>query len=135
MAVVTFDPAAFREVYPGFATLTDAQLNQAFGLATLYLRNTDDSRVSDVTIRATLLNLLTAHICKIQYGENGQPPLGVAGRINSATEGSVSMTLEVLPSVPGIAWYYTTTYGAMYWEATASYRTARFVAGHLTRNT
>jgi hypothetical protein len=134
MAVVTFDPAAFKIAYPGFASLPDPQVQNAFGLACLYLSNTDASIVQDVTIRATLLNLLTAHICKILYGENGQPPTAIAGRISSATEGSVSITMEALPQRPGMAWYYSTSYGAMYWEASAPYRIAKFVPGFPSRS-
>ncbi|MVW80181.1 DUF4054 domain-containing protein [Bordetella sp. 02P26C-1] len=134
MAIVTFSPVDFRAAYPGFATLSDAQLNNAFLLSTLYLRNTDSSPVSDVTIRATLLNLLTAHIAALNYGENGAPPKDLAGRVSSASQGSVSVTLDPLPSSPGIGWFYQTRYGAQYWEATAPYRVARYVPGRLTRS-
>ena len=45
MAVVEFEPAAFREAYPRFTAelISDAQLQQAFDLACLLLDNTDAS--------------------------------------------------------------------------------------------
>lgn len=125
--IVTFDPAAFKQVYPSFATLTDPQLVNAFNTATLYLSNTVTSRVQDVDQRAMLLNLLTAHVAAIEYGENGQAPSPIVGRISNATEGSVSVGADY-PAVPGSqAWYIQTRYGAMYWEATARYRVGRYV--------
>lgn len=127
--IVTFDPTAFREVYPSFATLSDPQLNNAFNTATLYLTNTQFSRVQDVAKRAMLLNLLTAHVAAIEYGENGQAASPLVGRINSAAEGSVNVGTDY-PVAPGSqAWYIQTRYGAMYWEATAPYRVGRYVPG------
>ncbi|KAG1241446.1 hypothetical protein G6F68_016718 [Rhizopus microsporus] len=92
MGIVTFDPAEFKELYPSFASLTDAQLTQSFNLATLYLNNTECSKVPDVAQRKTLLYLLTAHIAKMAYGEGGQSPSGLVGRVSIATEGSVSVS-------------------------------------------
>ncbi|OZI59941.1 DUF4054 domain-containing protein [Bordetella genomosp. 11] len=127
--VVIFDPAAFKEVYPTFATLSDPQLDNAFNTATLYLNNTPRSQVADVVRRALLLNLLTAHIAAMQYGENGQPPSPLVGRINSAAEGSVNVGTDY-PVQPGSqAWYIQTQYGAMFWEATAWLRVGRYVPG------
>lgn len=129
MAVVVFDPAEFRALYPSFASLTDAQLAQSFNLATLYLDNTECSVVSDVAQRKTLLYLLTAHIAKMAYGESGQGSSGLVGRVSSATEGSVSVSAEYNAAPGSAQWYLQTTYGAMYWEATARYRVGRYVPG------
>ncbi|QDJ35837.1 DUF4054 domain-containing protein [Bordetella hinzii] len=126
MAVVVFDPAQFKLVYPSFATLTDAQLQYAFRLATLYLNNTDSSIVCDVGERTTLLYLLTAHIAALTYGENGQGPRPLVGRISSATEGSVSVSAEYNVAPGSAQWYAQTGYGAQYWEATAKYRVGRY---------
>lgn len=126
MAVVVFDPAQFKLVYPSFATLTDAQLQYAFRLATLYLNNTDGSIVCDVGERTTLLYLLTAHIAALTYGENGQGPRPLVGRISSATEGSVSVSADYNVAPGSAQWYAQTGYGAQYWEATAKYRVGRY---------
>jgi hypothetical protein len=129
MGIVTFDPAEFKELYPSFESLTDAQLNQSFGLATLYLDNTECSKVSDVAQRKILLYLLTAHIAKMAYGEYGQKPSGLVGRIGSATEGSVAVSAEYNAPAGSAQWYLQTPYGASYWEATARYRVGRYVPG------
>ncbi|CUI41155.1 DUF4054 domain-containing protein [Achromobacter xylosoxidans] len=126
MAVVVFDPAEFRQIYPSFSTLTDQQLNHAFSMATLYLSNKDSSAVCDVDERKVLLYLLTAHIAALTYGENGQGPRPLVGRISSATEGSVSVSAEYNVAPGSAQWYAQTGYGAQYWEATAKYRVGRY---------
>ena len=110
-----------------FATLSDPQLEYAFAQACIYLNNTDLSPVADVAIRATLLNMLTAHICQLQYGANGKGPSGLVGQITGATEGSVSVTAAQIDAPGTAAWYMQTQYGASYWAATAQYRIGRYV--------
>jgi hypothetical protein len=127
VAVVTFDPAEFRVLYPAFGTLTDAQLRYAFDQACLYLNNTDASQVVDVAERKTLLYMLTAHICQLQYGANGQGASGMVGQITSATQGSVSVSVAQIDAPGTSSWFMQTQYGASYWAATARYRLARYV--------
>lgn len=55
MAVVIFDPEAFKLAYPQFAAVSDAMLTNYFNLATLYLSNTDCSIVQDIPKRTMLL--------------------------------------------------------------------------------
>ncbi|MGZ9981549.1 DUF4054 domain-containing protein [Bordetella bronchiseptica] len=126
MAVVVFDPDEFKLIYPSFSTLTDPQLAHAFRMATLYLSNKEDSRVCDLDERKVLLYLLTAHVAALTYGENGQGPRPLVGRISSATEGSVSVSAEYNVAPGSAQWYAQTGYGAQYWEATAKYRVGRY---------
>ncbi len=122
MAVVSFDIAAFRARYPEFASVIDARLSVMFNEACVYLDNTDTSIVADVGIRGTLLNMLTAHVAKL-----ADSPM--VGRIDSATEGSVSATASYSSAISGsMAWYLQTTYGAAYWAATSRYRAFRYRA-------
>lgn len=59
---------------------------------------------------------------------NVSPPLGIVGRINSATEGDVSVSSEwSAPPNANQAYFVQTKYGAQYWTMTAKYRTALFV--------
>lgn len=127
MAVVIFDPAAFKLAYPQFAAVSDGMLTNYFGLATLYLSNTDCSIVQDIPKRTTLLWLLTAHIVYLSGALNpdGQP--GLVGRISSATEGSVSVSTE-MPMTPSSAWFMQTQWGAMFWQSTLSLRSFRYRA-------
>lgn len=129
MAIVVFDIAAFRERYPEFDTVSDSLLNAYFVEATVYLDNTDCSAVADPAIRSVYLNMLVAHLAALNSGVNGQPPSGLVGRVASASEGSVSVSLGDVPSSSSSWWYLQTPYGAAYWQATAAYRTVRYVPG------
>ena len=127
MTAVVFDPAAFKARYPEFAAVGDPLLQACFGEAGLYLSNTDNSPVQNVTRRAVLLNMLTAHIAALggALSSDGQPR--PVGRVSSATEGSVSASMEYL--APGsAAWFAQTQYGAAFWQATTSLRGFRYIA-------
>lgn len=128
--VVVFNPAAFKLRYPEFAAVSDGLLQQYFDEAGLvYLDNTDASRVQQVEQRAVLLNMLVAHIAQINAGSSTQPASPLVGRVNTATEGSVSVGAD-MGAVPGTsAWFLQTKYGASYWQATAQFRTMRYVPG------
>ena len=134
MAVVTFDLAGFRVRYPEFAAVTDSLLGAYFAESGLYLNNTDASIVTDVAIRSTLLNMLTAHIAMINSGANGQGASGIVGRVNSATEGSITVSAEMGPPSGSSAWFMQTRYGANFWQATASYRAFRYIPGASAAN-
>lgn len=129
MGVVVFDPAAFKQRYPEFSTVSDALLSDYFAEATIYLDNTDCSRVQDVDVRRMLLWMLVAHIAAINAGVNGEGASPLVGRINNATEGSVSVGTD-MGAVPFTAtWFLQTKYGAAFWQATAPFRTMRYVPG------
>ena len=127
MPSVVFDPAAFKARYPEFASVGDLLLQACFGEAGLYLSNTDNSPVQNVTRRAVLLNMLTAHIAALggALSSDGQPR--PVGRVSSATEGSVSAAFEGPP--PGSAqWFQQSQYGAAFWQATSGLRGFRYLA-------
>lgn len=127
MAVVVFDPQEFREAYPRFVDpktgqplLTDAQLRQAFDVACLLLDNTDSSPVPydpvhGVMIRKTLLYLLVCHLATLSLW-----PMGQAGPVASATEGTVSISFSV-PQNTGKAFYAQTPCGQTFWQAIQPY--------------
>ena len=86
----------------------------------------------------TLLYLLTAHIAWLNAPRDangnpaatGQPASPIVGRINTASEGSVSVGADMGDATagsPSQAWYMTTKYGAEYWYDTAGFRTAGYV--------
>lgn len=129
MGIVVFDVAVFRERYPEFTTVSDGLLQLFFDESTLYLNNTECSLVQDVPRRALLLNMLTAHVAALNAGTNGQAASPLVGRINSATEGSVSVSTD-MGAVPGsAAWFVQTKYGAAYWQATVNLRSFRYIPG------
>jgi hypothetical protein len=128
--IVAFDPAAFKVRYPEFATVSDALLQAYFDEAAMaYLDNTEASRVQQVEQRSVLLNMLVAHVAALNAGVNGQGASPLVGRVNSAAEGSVTVS-AVMDGVPGTAaWFMQTRYGASYWQATAMFRTMQYVPG------
>ncbi|ELY5940592.1 DUF4054 domain-containing protein [Cronobacter malonaticus] len=129
MAIVVFDIEAFRERYPEFNSVSDALLNAYFVEATVYLDNTDCSPVTDAAVRSVYLNMLVAHLAAINSGTGGQSASGLVGRVTSASEGSVSVSVDAGPSSASSWWYLQTPYGAAYWQATAQYRTFRYLPG------
>ena len=126
MAAVVFDPTAFKARYPEFAAVPDATLTACFMEAGLYLSNADNSPVQNLTRRATLFNMLTAHVAYLGglLSADGMPR--PVGRLSQAGEGSVSAAFEYL--TPGTAaWFTQTQYGAAFWQATSSLRGMRYI--------
>ena len=125
MPIVTFDPAKFMARYPQFADCDPAFLQACFDEAGLYLNNTELSPVTDVGERERLLHMLVAHLvalnAAIEQGNSG------VGRVASASEGSVSVSLDYGAVTGSQAWYAQTPYGASYWAATSAYRRFRWV--------
>lgn len=128
MAVVTFVYADWSALYPELVASTSApQALAYFNRACLILNNTDSSIVADITERTNLLYLLTAHLAAL--GQSKAVAAGLVGRITSASEGTVSLGVQGdLGGGMGAGYYQQTEYGWLYWLATASYRTARYVA-------
>ena len=127
MAAVVFDPTAFKARYPEFAAVADATLTACFNEAGLYLSNADNSPVQNLTRRATLFNMLTAHVAYLGglLSADGMPR--PVGRLSQAGEGSVSAAFEGPP--PGSAqWFQQSQYGASFWQATSSLRGFRYLA-------
>ena len=133
MASVEFDIAAFFTRYPEFGDVSPDRIQSMWDEATLYLSNTDASPVSDLTRRAVLLNMLTAHIAKLSgVLEPDGMPLPV-GRISSASQGSVSVSLESVSPTPGSgAWFRQTQYGAAFWRSTSNLRGFRYISNPTT---
>lgn len=124
--VVVFDVAEFRELYPKIVA-TDAQLEDYFAMAETFLDNTPCSLVKDLADRKRYLYLLVAHIARLmEMAESGNP---VVGRISSATEGSVSVSLDYGTMGNNERWYLQTPWGAMYWQLTKKYRSAVYRLG------
>ena len=105
-----------------------------FEEATLYQANDGSGPICDAVQQASLLNMVTAHIAKLYQptppaiaGQQVAP--GPVGRVASASEGSVSVSLEMSGSEAS-AWWNQTPYGASWWKATAQYRTMRYRPGY-----
>lgn len=119
MSIVAFDPIWFKAVYPEFASLSDAQCQNAFVKATFLCDNTDCSVITDgspMGMRATALAALTAHFLALAgLGDGNSSRQGLVGRISSAGQGSVNVSVD-MPTNANTAWYMQTQYGATYWQ-------------------
>lgn len=125
MASVIFDPATFKARYPEFTAVPDVTLGAYFTEATLYLSNKDNSPVQDLTRRALLLNMLTAHVGFLAGALSADGQARPVGRVSQASEGSVSASFENL--APGSSsWFQQSAYGSSFWQATASLRSMRY---------
>lgn len=124
--IVVFVPATFKTQFPMFATVADAALTFNFGAAELFLNNSCRSVVFDAYLREKLLNYLVAHITALFNGVNGAIPGGLVGRISDAAEGSDHVSAE-FPASPNASWFLQTGWGALFWQATLSFRLFRYV--------
>lgn len=125
--VVDFNYAVWAARYPELADKVSLGMASAyFAEASIYLNNTPCSPVQDTGQRSVLLNMLVAHIAALN-GARSDPSSFAPGRLSSASEGSVSVSLD-LGALPGSAtWYAQTTYGLSYWALTANLRTMHYV--------
>jgi hypothetical protein len=131
--VVTFDPTVFKAAYPQFSLISDAQLTEWFNQAEgLFANNTANPAFPDGRM-AYLYNLLVAHVGILQSTVDASGNIipggtGRVGFVTNASEGSVSVGLsvgDVTAGGPSEAFYVQTTYGFLFWQATAQYRTMR----------
>ena len=123
-SVVVFDAIEFLALYPQFNNVfTPEQLTQFFNVACLLCDNTENSKISDLAERKTLLYMLVCHIATLQ-----QRGTGMVGLLTSATEGKVSVGLQAYTNNPN--WYSQTQCGSMFWLATAKYRVGMRYIGY-----
>lgn len=133
---ITFSYPNWITLFPELSGVSSAQATLYFGLASMYVRNDGGGPINDPVLLTNLLNLTTAHVAKLLSQQTaGSPetggqegPSGTVGRISSATEGSVSVQLDVPPDVMTQGWFWLqTSYGALAWQMLKPFRTFRFV--------
>lgn len=126
-AVVQFDLAKWRALFPQFSNVTDQQVEgPVWTLAQQYCRNDGGGPVCDAGTQTELLNLMVAHIAQLLYGSTTQPVSPLVGRVSDATEGSVSVGTE-FPMNPSNAFFVQTTYGSLYWQLALPFRLGRYI--------
>lgn len=133
---VVFNYQVWVARYPEFANISEPLAQSYFDEAGLYFANCGWQ--ASLPQAPTLLNMLTAHIAWLYAPRdaNGNPAStgtalapSIVGRINSASEGSVSVGSELKDSgSPSEAFFSQTKYGLSFWQATAQFRQARYVA-------
>lgn len=129
MAIALFDYGAWSTLYPELASVSEARAGLLFQQAGLYLDNTDASPVQDATRRLMLLNMVVAHLAVLGGAlEAGGAPSGLVGRVTSASEGSVSVSVDAGVEPGSAGWFALTNYGYAFWAATKPYRTFAYRA-------
>lgn len=137
--VVTFSLSTWTSFYPEFGACSEAQGQNWFNRASFLCGNEPCNPVNGVAgMLESMLYLLTSHIAWLNAprdaqgnpATSGKPPSPIVGRINTASEGSVSVGADMGDAnagSPSQAWYMQTRYGAEYWAASAGVRTAHYV--------
>ena len=135
-AVLAFDytifSTRFPELVPPLGPVTEPMGILYWAEAGMYWPNngTAPAGVTDDQQRL-LLDLLTAHIAGLNAALSGALPYNVVGRIGSASEGSVSIGVQLSLAPGGVLqeWYTQTKYGFQFWAMTAGFRLARYRPG------
>lgn len=137
--IVVFDYAAFVAAFPQFAGLSEPMLASFFAQADLYFANdaTNPAYGAWGLERTTLLMYqVTAHLAWLGSPKDaaGNPSTsgtfsggGLVGQVTSASQGSVSASVKAVSSESAEFWAQT-PYGFAFWQATAAFRTMRYLA-------
>jgi hypothetical protein len=135
---VTVDPNYFRSAFGEFAACSDAQIGNWFARASFICGDSACNVLNQTPgLLGNCLYLLTAHIGWLNAPRDGNgnpaasgaPAPAIVGRVNSASEGSVSVGSEmgdVNAGSPSQAWYMQSKYGSEYWTATGIVRMGRY---------
>lgn len=126
MAIVTFDPTAFRAAFPDDfpeSVYSDAYLVSCFNRATVQINNTECAKIP-YDRRGMILDLAVAHLAWM--GKNR--PAGLSGQISGATQGTTNVTTTVAAAPYTEQWWLLTSYGAECWMACAPYRSFTWVS-------
>ena len=133
MTQVVFVYSDWITRYPEFTnTVNSGQGADLFAQATFFVDNSDGSVVQDIPTRTFLLYLVTAHLAQIDYGSSLQANNALPGAIDSATEGSVSVTTK-LPEQGSDSWWNVTKYGRKWLRSTVRYSAFQYVPGRQLR--
>lgn len=134
--VVSFNFADWIAKFPAMAGVSDDAADGFFALAETVHANDGTGPVNNATLQTQLLYLLTAHFAQLLSPRDASGNLsssstsysGQVGQVTSASEGSVSVTVQALSSNNDerAAFFNQTQYGAAYWRATGQFRTIRY---------
>jgi Protein of unknown function (DUF4054) len=141
---VAFDYTKWQQWFPDFVNVSEPYAQGCFWRAGQLCQNDCASPVvvarnGDTTQLEYFLYLLTCHICWLNAPQidglpnntsSGSESSPLVGRISQATEGSVTVAMEIGGMQPqGMAFYAQTKWGLEYWQASAAYRQGPYVPG------
>lgn len=135
---VTYSYADWIAACPAFVGCSDAQGQAFFNTAATVFDNSTANPVYCAQGAAgfkTVMYNVVSHVAWLFAPRDasgnpaaaGQPPSPLVGRINSASEGSVSVGADMGDAnagSPSQAWWMQSQYGALVWQAIALSRTA-----------
>lgn len=131
---VVFNYATWTGRYPEFQNVLQAVAQLYFNEACLYIDNTGRGPITDPNTLTLILYMGTSHIAALnspkiadQYNTYGTESSPLVGRIASASEGSVNVSVEFPDQDAAAAWWNQTKYGAAAWKAMAPFRTAFYL--------
>jgi hypothetical protein len=135
---VAFVYADWIAAFPVFGAVSSPLAQSYFNRASNIFPNSTTNPAFAAGTLLSLLYLATAHVAWINAprdangnpASTGQPPAPLVGRISSATEGSVSVGVELSggDDTPSKAYWVQTPFGIEFWAATARYRAFRYRA-------
>ena len=133
---VSFVYDDWTSMFPSMSAINSTDATTYFNLATNYVANDGTSVIQNPTMLTDVLYLTTAHLAYIfAMRTNGiptsggtEPPPPIVGRINNATEGSVSVATDMGTQPAAAGWWNQTPFGAAAWMKLAAFRTMRFFA-------
>lgn len=129
MSAVAFDYDEFLARFPHIAEavtaekLTEERITAAYESVADWLGADDSSMypydpAHQIFTRKSLLYLATCHVITLSLWSPGQ-----AGRVASASQGSISTSFDLLKANSLIAsWWLQTPCGSQYWIMSATYR-------------
>jgi hypothetical protein len=128
-AIAVFNYTNWIGRFPEFqSTVTQQQAEELFVEAGMNLANDGSGPVGNPAQQLILLNLVVAHLAQIYFGSSLQPVNNAVGRVTSAGQGSVNVSLSMDGAQPGSKdWYLQTKYGAQFWKASQPFRLASYV--------
>lgn len=129
MAVITFDVAKFRALFPAFANVArypDATLQAYWDAATCYVSDADWGWLAG-DCRALAINQMTAHL--VYLGEKAQTGQ-TAGVLTGSTIDKISVTLAAPPINNGWQfWLSSSPYGLQLWALLTNRSVGGFYVG------
>lgn len=127
--VFVFNPDEFKLIFPEFKNIPNGKLQFIFETAENSILDNSAQSCIPLEVRKKLFMWLVAHMAALQDRiDSGNSSL--VGRVNSATEGSVSIGTDFNGgATPTAQWLNQTPYGAQYYILIRPYLSAVWVAG------
>ena len=130
--VITFNPSAWLAQFPEFVDTVPPALAEAYSqVASAYIDIGGTSPMANnLPVMTQAWYFTIAHIAQLFTGTAANPASPLVGRISNASEGSVSVAVDMPQTTSQLAgWFAQTKYGAAAWAMMAQFRQAFYVPG------